>query len=74
MDGQSGPNLTNATWEKGLEEIGNIAEPLAPIASFGPNKPDGQDSFVMVKHDPSWKPGSPKAEFIAVGQPITVTS
>jgi ABC-type branched-subunit amino acid transport system substrate-binding protein len=71
---RAGPNLTNETWAKGLEAIGKIAEPLAPIASFGPNKYDGQDSFVMVKHDPTWKPGSTKPEFIAIGQPIILTS
>ncbi|HEY1737215.1 MAG TPA: hypothetical protein VGI86_00810, partial [Acidimicrobiia bacterium] len=71
---RAGRNLNNETFEKGLEAIGKIAEPLAPVASFGPNKPDGQDSFVMVKQDPTWKPGSTKPEFIPIGQPITLTS
>ncbi len=70
----AGPNLTPASWEKGLESIGSIALPLAPTASFGPNKPDGQDSFVLEKHDPSWKPNSTKNEFLPIGQPITLSS
>jgi ABC-type branched-subunit amino acid transport system substrate-binding protein len=70
----AGPNLTTATWEKALEGIGSIALPLAPTASFGANKPDGQDSFVLEKHDPTWKPNTDKNEFIPIGTPITLSS
>jgi hypothetical protein len=69
----AGPNLTPATWQKGLESIGKIETSGAPVASFGPNKPDGQDSFQLVKHDPKWEPGSSEQEFIPIGEPITLT-
>ena len=70
----AGTNLTPATWAKGLGSIGKIALPLAPIGSFGPNKPDAQDSFQLMKQDPTWTSKSSKQEFIALGQPITLNS
>jgi hypothetical protein len=69
----AGPNLTQETWKKGLESLGKMALPTEPVASFGPGKTDGQDTFQLVRHDPSWKVGSPKPEFIAIGEPITLT-
>ena len=71
----AGPNLTQQTWEKGLESVTTIATAAAPIGSFGPGKPDAQDSFQLEKSDPTWKPTtSSKAEFIPIGQPITLAS
>ena len=52
----AGPNLTNETFAKAIASLDKISLPAAPVASFGPNKPDGQDSFQLQKHDPSWKP------------------
>ncbi len=69
----AGANLTQETWLKGLESVGKIELPSAPVASFGPNKPDGQDSFQLQKHDPAWKAGSTDPEFISIGEPITFT-
>jgi ABC-type branched-subunit amino acid transport system substrate-binding protein len=69
----AGPNLTQETWEKGLESLGTISKPPAPVMSFGPGKPDGQDSFQLVKHDPNWKPDSSEPQFIPIGEAITQT-
>jgi hypothetical protein len=70
----AGKNLNQQTWQKGLESIGNIALPVAPIASFGPDKPDGQDSFQLMQHDPNWKPGGTTPEFVPLGEQITMRS
>ena len=71
---KAGPNLTPQTWLKGLESIGKIVLPAAPVASFAPGKPDGQDSFQLVKFNPAYTPNSNVPEFIPVGAPITLGS
>ena len=67
----AGANLTDASWEKGLESIGSLPLPNAPVCSFGPNKPDCQDSFQLAKFNPAWKPNSSTPQYIPTGQPIT---
>ena len=69
----AGADLTYDSFTKGLEAIGKIELPAAPEASFGPNKPDGQDSFQLLKHDPTWTTTSSKPEFISIGQPISLS-
>ena len=69
----AGKNLNAQTWQKGLDSIGKIELANTPIASFGPNKPDGQDSFQLLKHDPTWTTTSSKPEFISIGQPISLS-
>jgi ABC-type branched-subunit amino acid transport system substrate-binding protein len=71
---QAGENLNQETWQKGLESIGDIELPAAPVASFGPNKPDGQDSFQLMQHDPAWTPDTTMPEFTPIGAPITLPS
>lgn len=71
---KAGPNLTNETWKAALESLGTIELPATPQASFAPNKPDAQDSFHLMQHDPKWKPNGPINEFIPLGQPITLSS
>jgi ABC-type branched-subunit amino acid transport system substrate-binding protein len=66
----AGPNLNNETLQKGIESLGKIELANAPVASFAPNKLDGQDSFQLVKFDPTWKQGQGKSQFIPVGEPI----
>jgi hypothetical protein len=68
----AGPDLTQQSWLKGLESIGKIELAVSPQSSFGPNKPDGQDSFQLVKLNPAWKTGSTAQQFLAVGAPITL--
>jgi ABC-type branched-subunit amino acid transport system substrate-binding protein len=68
----AGPNLTNETFQTGLESIGAIELANTPAASFGPGKPDGQDSFQLVQFDADWKAGEGKEQFIAVGEPVTL--
>jgi ABC-type branched-subunit amino acid transport system substrate-binding protein len=68
----AGPNLTNDTFKSGLESLGKISLPNTPAASFGPNKDDGQDSFQLFSFDPTWKQGSGKPQYNAVGSPITL--
>jgi hypothetical protein len=68
----AGANLTPQTWATGLESVGKMALPYRAIASFGPNKPDGQDSFILEQHDPKWTPTATTSEFIPIGQPITL--
>jgi ABC-type branched-subunit amino acid transport system substrate-binding protein len=70
----AGENLNQDTWQKGLESIGEVALPAAPIASFGPDKPDAQDSFQLMQHDPNWEPSGTTEEFIPLGDPITLRS
>jgi hypothetical protein len=69
----AGPNLTYATWQKALEGLGKMELPAAPEASFGPGKPDGQDSFQLMKFNPAWKPNTPIAQLLPLGEPITLT-
>jgi ABC-type branched-subunit amino acid transport system substrate-binding protein len=68
----AGENLNQDTWQKGLESIGKIELPAAPVASFGPNKPDGQDSFQLMQHDPAWTADSTEPEFTPIGAQITL--
>lgn len=68
----AGRDLNNQTFEQGLESLGPIPLANTPTASFGPGKPDGQDSFQLVKHDPTWTTNSAKSEFIPIGEPITM--
>jgi len=52
---------------------GVVANALAaPVASFGPGKPDGQDKFQLVRFDPTWQAGQGKEQFVAIGEPITL--
>jgi ABC-type branched-subunit amino acid transport system substrate-binding protein len=69
----AGTNLTNATWQHGLESIGKIAVPNAPISSFGPNKADANDNFQLEQFNRAWKPGSTVEEFKPIGQPVTTS-
>jgi ABC-type branched-subunit amino acid transport system substrate-binding protein len=69
----AGADLNQETWAQGLAKIGSIALPEAPTASFGPNKFDGQDSFVLQRFNPAWTSKSSRPEFITIGQAITVT-
>jgi ABC-type branched-subunit amino acid transport system substrate-binding protein len=72
---KAGPDLTYDTFMKALQSLGKIELPASPIASFGPNKPDGQDSFQLMKMNPQWKAGSTGiTELLPVGQPITLSS
>ena len=70
----AGKNLTNETFDKGLESIGSIDLAAAEGASFGPGKHDGFNRFVLLKLDPTWKEGSGKLQFIPQGQPITLAN
>jgi hypothetical protein len=69
----AGANLTYDSWQKGLESLGTIVLAAAPVASFAPNKPDGQDSFQLMKYNPAYKPNSGLVELLPVGAPITLT-
>ena len=68
----AGADLTPEKWLKGLESVGKIELAAAPESSFGPGKPDGQDSFQLVKFNPAWTPTSGVQQFIPVGAPITL--
>jgi ABC-type branched-subunit amino acid transport system substrate-binding protein len=68
----AGANLTNDSFQKGLESVGKIELANTPTASFGPGKPDGQDSFQLLKFDPTWKEGEGKQQNVPVGKPITL--
>jgi hypothetical protein len=70
----AGPDLDDQTFAKGLASIGKIELAGVPVASFGPNKPDGQDSFQLLKLDPDWKQGQGKQQFTAIGSPLTLTN
>jgi hypothetical protein len=69
----AGSNLTPETWLSGLEQLGSIQVAGGNATSFGPNKPDGQDSFQLEKFNDAWKPGSDVQQQLPVGQPITVS-
>jgi hypothetical protein len=69
----AGPDLTYDSFMKGLASLGKIDLPGIPAASFGPNKPDAQDSFQFVRINPQWKPNSTVQEFLPTGGPITFT-
>jgi ABC-type branched-subunit amino acid transport system substrate-binding protein len=68
----AGKNLDNQTWQHGLESIGKIELANTTNASFGPHKPDGQDSFQLMQHDPAWTPDTNTPEFTPIGEPITL--
>jgi ABC-type branched-subunit amino acid transport system substrate-binding protein len=70
----AGPNLTYQSFQQGLSSLGTIVLPIAPVASFRPNKPDGQDSFQLMQLNPAWKPGSSVAQLLPLGAPTTLTS
>ena len=70
----AGPNLNDATLEKGIESIGKMDFANGTTGSFGPGKLDGQDTFQLAKIDPNWKQGEGKQQFIPVGPVITMTS
>jgi ABC-type branched-subunit amino acid transport system substrate-binding protein len=66
----AGNNLTQETWQQGLESLGSLPnEPGTPM-SFGPGKPDGQDSFQLAKLDPTWEEGSSEPQLLPVGEQI----
>src|SRR5690349_24882459 len=62
----AGPNLTNETFAQGVASLGKIELANTATASFGTDKPDGQDSFALGKFDPTWKEGEGKNQFIAI--------
>lgn len=68
----AGPDLTPATWQRGLESLGTIPVASGTAASFGPNKPDGQDSFQLQRFNPVWKSGSGAQQLLALGEPFTL--
>jgi ABC-type branched-subunit amino acid transport system substrate-binding protein len=70
----AGPNLTPQTWQKALESLGTMQLPFAPIASFAPGKPDGQNSFELEKINPDWKQGSSEPQLLPVGQQLILNS
>jgi hypothetical protein len=65
--------LNQETFQKGVESIGPIALPTTPVASFGPAKLDGQDTFQLAKFNTAWKPNTSVQQFLPVGKPITMT-
>ncbi|HWS48403.1 MAG TPA: ABC transporter substrate-binding protein [Acidimicrobiia bacterium] len=65
----AGANLDNATFEKGIESLGRVPS----IGSFGPNKLDAQDTFQLLKFDPTWKQGQGKPQLLPIGQPVVFT-
>ncbi len=69
----AGPDLTNASFARGLASIGAIDLADVGPSSFGADKPDGQDTFQLVKFDPTWKQGQGRNQFIDLGAPITLT-
>jgi ABC-type branched-subunit amino acid transport system substrate-binding protein len=72
---KAGADLTYDSFVNALESLGKIAIAASPVASFAPNKPDGQDSFQLMKMNPAWKPGSTGIQqLLPVGSPITLTS
>jgi hypothetical protein len=68
----AGPNLTNETFLAALESLGEIELANTPVASFGPGKTDAQDSFVLMRFDPTWKEGEGREQFIAMGDPFVL--
>ncbi len=70
----AGPDLTYATWQKAVESLHSIDLPTTPAASFGPNKPDAQDSFQLAQYNPAWKPATNAPQTLPLGQAITMTS
>lgn len=66
----AGPNLTNETWQRGLESLGRIQLANTLDASFGPGKHDAQDAFQLQRFDPAWKAGQGKQQLVAVGAPV----
>jgi hypothetical protein len=70
---KAGPDLTYATFTKALASLGPISLPGGSPASFGPNKPDAQDSFQLMQLNPAWKSGSTVREFLPLGSSITLT-
>jgi hypothetical protein len=69
----AGPDLTYDSFMKGLSSLGKIELAGVPAASFGPNKPDAQDSFQLVRINPQWKPNTTVQQFLPIGEPITFT-
>jgi hypothetical protein len=69
----AGANLNNQTLEQGIESLGKMEFANGTIGSFAPNKLDAQDSFQLVKFDPTWKQGEAKPQFIPIGQPVVLT-
>jgi hypothetical protein len=68
----AGPNLTNATLEKGIESLGKIDLANGTVGSFGPGKLDAQDTFQLEKFDPTWKQGQGKPQFIPIGESVVL--
>jgi hypothetical protein len=69
----AGKNLTYDTWLKGLESLGKIDLPTSPVSSFGPDKPDAQDSFQLAQFNTAWTPGSSELLLLPLGDGITQT-
>ncbi len=68
----AGPNLTNESFAEAVSGIGDIELANGPGSSFGPDKPDAQDTFQLVTFDPEWVEGSGEEQFVAIGDPISV--
>src|SRR5262249_38651310 len=71
---KAGTNLTYDSFTKAIESLGTFSIPETPVASFGPNKHDAQDSFQLLKFNPVWKNGSTAPQFLPLGAPITQRS
>ena len=70
---KAGANLTPETWAKGLESLGPIELATTRASSFGPGKPDAQDSFQLMQFNPKWKANEGIQQFLPVGDPVTLT-
>jgi hypothetical protein len=68
----AGSNLTNDSLKEGIESLGATELANTPVASFGPDKFDGQDQFQLLQFDPDWVEGSGEPQFNAVGEPVTL--
>jgi hypothetical protein len=68
----AGPDLTQESFARGLASLGPIQIPSAARASFGANKPDANDEFQLMRFNPAWKSGSEIAQFLPIGDPVTL--
>ena len=66
----AGPELTNASFQAGLESLTQASLPEIPFLSFGPGKYNGNDTLRLVQFDGD---ADEDGEIVGLGDPVDLT-
>ncbi|MXZ86842.1 MAG: hypothetical protein F4Z02_14465 [Acidimicrobiia bacterium] len=66
----AGPNLTNDSFQAGLDSLSQASLPEIPFLSFGPGKYNGNDTLRLVQFDGD---ADEDGELVGLGDPVDLT-